>query len=161
MKKGKRRQHAAFRTLSDLFSSHLYNEFCWLWINHWPVTPLLKFTVINCWSCFCLQKASVILIDFLASRKCVFLYAAWSTLFLIGLFLSIHSIIPGHLENGNRTVFCASTFLLVKYTELTIRCYIKYIKTYISDFAYFFCYSHYPLKPIKPNQQFIWNHGDK
>ena len=79
-----------------LFSMHslicLYDGFCRLQMNHWPISPQLASAVINHWSTFCLQKASVLLIDYTeAPHKCVFLHAAWTTLFLIGLCI-IHSL---------------------------------------------------------------------
>lgn len=68
-----------------LFVSHLYDEFCQLGMNHRPIIPRLASAVINHWSAFCLQKASVRLIDYTALHKCVFLYAARTTLFLTSL----------------------------------------------------------------------------
>lgn len=82
-------------------------------MNRWPVPPLLEFAVIHRWSHFYLQKASVILIDFIAAHKCVFLYAAWSTLFLIGLFL-FTQLFQAIQKMESELFSFASTFLLVK-----------------------------------------------
>lgn len=55
----------------------------------------------------------MILIDFIAAHKCVFLYAAWSTLFLIGLFL-FTQLFQAIQKMESELFSFASTFLLVK-----------------------------------------------
>ena len=74
-----------------LFVSHLYDEFCQFGMNHRPIIPRLASAVINHWSAFCLQKASVCLIDYTPLHKCVLLYAARTTLFLTSLRI-VHSL---------------------------------------------------------------------
>jgi len=77
-----------------LFMSHLYDGFCWLQMNHWSIIPQLASAVINHWPPLCLQKASVLLIDYTAPNKSSLLEEPHY--FSLAGVSSIHSIIPDY-----------------------------------------------------------------
>lgn len=101
----------------------------------------------------------MILIDFIAAHKCVFLYAARSTLFLIGLFL-FTQLFQAIQKMESELFSFASTFLLViKYKINNHKLHTMFTKLVQLFFLPCFGYSHYPFKPIKANLQFKRHHG--